>query len=309
MQHPVPLDRPETADRPSPARNLVVCRAGPSSLHPRWLDLPREQRSFDVILSFYSAEAFASFEPADGVEAVLVPGGKFDGLFTTLSGLDLSRYDYVWLPDDDIDTTSSTINAIFRLCREHGLAVAQPSLSRDSYFSHFLLNRCPGFHLRYTNYVEVMVPCLRMDLLRRVLPHFEGHMSGWGLDYVWCRFPESGAYRAAVLDCIEVHHTRPVGTVLQSVLAARGGLTSVEEEAQLKQRLGLVGRTVPLAFAGIRTSGRRIDGRRRTALAMTMSWLFDLNSFADRRQSFRSIRKEYRRQRRDPLDMTIIGDA
>ena len=291
------------------ARNLVVARVGNTSLHPRWLDLPRQQRDFDVLLSCYSPEAFASHVPSDGVDAVLVPGGKFDGLFTTLSGVDLTRYDYVWLPDDDIDTDTATINAIFRLCREHELAVAQPSLSRESYYSHFLLNRCPGFRLRYTNYVEVMVPCLRTDLLSRILPHFEGHMSGWGLDYLWCRLPESGAGRAAVLDCLEVHHTRPVGQVLKSVIAASGRLTSEEEEQRLRRKVGLVGRLAPIAFAGIRTDGRPVAGRFAMATAMAGSWLRDLRAFPDRRKALKAIRTEFRRQLTKTLDMSVLVDA
>jgi hypothetical protein len=291
------------------SRNLVVARVGKTSLHHRWLNLPHDQRSFDVLLSFYSPEAFASFVPLEGVEAVLVTGGKFDGLFSTLGGVDLARYDYVWLPDDDIDTTSSTINEIFRLCREYDLAVAQPSLSRDSYFSHFLLNRCPGFRLRYTNIVEVMVPCLRTDLLRRALPYFEGNMSGWGLDYVWCRFPESGACKAAVLDCLEVHHTRPVGQVLKSVVSASGGLSSEEEEERLKRKVGIAGQTVPLAFAGVRTNGRLVNGRLATALLMTLSWLGDLHHFPDRRKTLRAIRKEFQRQLRGKLDLTVLVEG
>ncbi|MFN3549841.1 MAG: hypothetical protein ACK4U0_20335 [Mesorhizobium sp.] len=287
-------------------RNLVVARVGMTSLHPRWLDRPYPRRTFDLLLSFYSAEAFAAFLPSEGVAAVLVPGGKFDGLFTTFAGVDLDRYDYVWLPDDDIDTNSETIDAIFALCRSHGLAVAQPSLTRDSFYSFFLLQRCPGFRLRYTNFVEVMVPCLRTDLLRRVMPLFEDHMSGWGLDYVWCRMPESGAGKCAILDAVSVHHTRPVGKVLKSVVVARGGRTPEEEQQRLFRRVGMVGAQGPVAFAGLRRCGIRVAGQGLMSLLMAASWMRDLYRFPDPRAAFKAIRHEYRRHRPQTFDTSPL---
>jgi hypothetical protein len=38
-------------------RNLVVVRAGDSSLHAGMLDIPYEERSYDVLLSFFSERA------------------------------------------------------------------------------------------------------------------------------------------------------------------------------------------------------------------------------------------------------------
>lgn len=89
----------------------------------------------------------------------------------------MSRYDYVWLPDDDIAARSADIDAIFDAMRHYELDIAQPSLTRDSYFTHFVLMSCPGFVLRYTNFVEIMVPCVKVGLLRTVLEDFKDSMS------------------------------------------------------------------------------------------------------------------------------------
>ncbi len=141
-------------------KNLVVVRAGKASLHPTWLNQSWETRSFDMIVSYYSEEAYAAHVAQPGVNAVLVKGGKWDGLYKTLTdeAVDLSAYDYIWLPDDDIETNGLAIETMFAMAREHGLTVCQPSLTPQSYFSHFLLIQCAAFRLRYTNYIEIMVP-------------------------------------------------------------------------------------------------------------------------------------------------------
>ena len=287
-------------------RNLVVVRAGRDSLHGRWLAVPAAQRSYDLVVSYYDPDAFAAFEPAEGVSAVLVRGGKWDGLFQTLAGLDIDAYEYFWLPDDDIAADADQVNAIFALCRDHGLAVAQPALTRDSHYSHFIFSQCPGFRLRYTNYVEIMVPCLGRELLRRALPLFEDTMSGFGLDYVWCRWPESGPFRAAILDAVAVHHTRPVGRVLRSAMAASGRPDPTEEERRLKLRFGLTGRTVPLAFAGILDNGEPVSGRLAMAARMGRAWWQDRAAFRDPAAARQGIARIVRRQLFKPLEMSTL---
>jgi hypothetical protein len=284
-------------------RNLVMVRAGENSLHHRWMDRPYRDRNFDVVLSFYSTDAHTRFVPGEGVTAVHVEGGKWDGLYKTLSALDLDAYDRIWLPDDDIDTCTDTINAMFSLCESYGLAVAQPALSRDSYFSHFIFNRCTSFRLRYTNYVEIMVPCLTIDVLKRALPYFENTMSGFGLDYIWCRWPEAGAFRVAILDAIEVRHTRPVGKILKSAMAAQGAVRAEEEEAQLKERFNLTGRTVPVAFAGVRMDGQHVVGRLSMMWHMTRDWLGERQDFRDPREAGWGILKIARRQLTKEIDL------
>lgn len=283
--------------------NLVVVRAGKSSLHQRWLDISDEKRSYDLVVSYFDESAFAAFSPQEGVTAVLIKGGKWDGLFKTFAEIDISAYDYFWLPDDDISCSAEDVNMVFHLCRAHGLVVAQPSLTRESYYSHFIFSQCPGFRLRYTNYVEIMVPCLHRDVLSRALPLFETTMSGFGLDYIWCRFPESGAFRVGILDAVAVHHTRPVGKVLNNAISSSGRAPAREEEAQLKARFSLARRTVSLAYAGIREDGQPVVGRLATGWRMLRGWWPDRAAFADRKRAYGGMFKIARRQVTKRLEM------
>lgn len=289
------------------ARNLVIVRAGAHSLHQRWLELPPERRDYELLVSFYDEDAFARFTPGEGVSAVLVRGGKWDGLFHTLRDIDLEAYEYVWLPDDDLSVSAEDVNSLFRLCREHRLTVAQPALTRDSYYSHFIFSHCPGFRLRYTNYIEIMAPCLHRDVLKRALPLFRDTMSGFGLDYIWCRWPESGAFRTAILDEIRMHHTRPVGGALRSAMAASGRPAPQIEEERLKREFALTRRIVPLAFAGILTDGQPVAGRISMGVTMCRAWWRDRAAFRDPRAARAGIVKTARRQLTKPLDMSLLN--
>lgn len=287
-------------------QNLVVVRAGDRSLHARWQDIPYADRDYDLLISYFSDAAYAAFTPEPGVEAVLVKGGKWDGLHATLLDRDLSDYDYIWLPDDDLDISAQDVNALFAAMRDHGLQIAQPSLTPDSYYSHFVFCRCPGFTLRYTNYIEIMAPCLHRDVLTRALPLFRGTMSGYGLDYIWCRWKEAGAYRVAILDEIAMHHTRPIGKALRSAMKDSGNLTSEEEEVILKQMFDLSKRTVPIVIGAILEGGQPLSGRVKTGWHMCRAWLSAFNQFSDRAKARAGIGKTARRQLSKPLDMSTI---
>lgn len=285
-------------------RHLVAVRAGDNSLHAAWLDRPYAERSFDLLVSYYAQAAFDRHVPQDGVTAILVKGGKWDGLYRSFQqlALDLDRYDYVWLPDDDIATNGAAIEQIFALSRQYDLALSQPALTQDSYYSYFPLLQCRAFRLRYTNLVEIMVPCLNRAMLKRALPLFETTMTGFGLDYVWCRWPESGPHRSAILDEVAVHHTRPVGQHLKSVVAGHGR----NEEAELQARFQIAGRTIPISYAGVTADGTRIDGRYRMALTMLRSWLADLRRFPDAKRARKQALQAFRRQFVKPLDLSPL---
>lgn len=288
---------------PAARRNLVVVRAGRGSLHPHWLDAG-QNRSWDLLVSLYDADA--SFTHPDDVRIVRQHGGKWDGLHALFAGTDiLDRYDYVWLPDDDIATTSPCIDAIFVAMRQHGLDVAQPSLTHDSYFSHFAFMSCPGFHLRYANFIEIMVPCLQVGLLKAVLDDFRDTLSGFGLDYIWCRLSPDSRYKAAIIDSITVHHTRPIGRALRSYMKT-SAVVAEDEEQILRARYAVRGRIRPLIYAAIDTGGRLRQGRVRLGLATAAAYLRARREFTVQESPIWKILQLLRRQLTHRLDLSQL---
>ncbi|MCU1642233.1 MAG: hypothetical protein JWN03_2508 [Nocardia sp.] len=202
-------------------RNLVVLRAGDSSLHEQWLAGPHP-RNWDLVVSYFGDDPLRF--RGDDVPRLDRKGPKWPALHHVLT-VDLAevidRYDYVWLPDDDLATDTASINDLFEYSARYRLSLAQPALTEDSYFSHEITLVDRRFELRYTDFVEIMAPCFSREFLTRYLPTFDKTQTGWGLDRHWPRFaPNTSAI--AIVDAVTVRHTRPVGGPNMAAARATG---------------------------------------------------------------------------------------
>ena len=273
--HAMPLDshareRPPGRDHP---RNLVVLRAGDASLHGEWSN--SEGRDFDVFISYYGANDDRHRCDADYYE--MRRGPKWPAIADLLRDhADLvDGYEAVWFPDDDLSVEGGTLNRMFALFHAHRLCLAQPALTRNSFFTWSTLLQRPRSVLRYTHFVEVMAPLFRRDALRRCQPTFDESTSGWGLDWIWPTLcADAGLGRMAVLDATPVRHTRPVGGELYRLnpeltpradadrLLRKYGLAEVRAEAKYSFD-GLVAETALPAWERFLFWIKRINGRRK----------------------------------------------
>ena len=209
-------------------RNLVVLRAGPNSLHRNW-SVPN--RSWKLAISSFETDDPARFPEADYFH--YFKGGKWDGIhaFFCANPDLLDDFDQFWLPDDDIDATPAQVETLFDVTENYKLELAQPSLTRDSYFFYPITLNTPFAILRYSNFVELMVPILNKSLLRRILPLLKLSKSGWGLDYVWSRMTSDPHSKCAIIDKISVRHTRPFGSALAKEIKRLGGSSRSEMDS------------------------------------------------------------------------------
>jgi hypothetical protein len=111
---------------------------------------------------------------------------------------------------------------MFEIAKREDLSLCQPSLTPDSYFSFPVTLTIPAFELRYTDFVEAMVPCFRHDLLLQCVSTMSDTMSGWGLEYVWSARAIAGGGRVAIIDAVRVVHTRPVGGPNYKLMEEKG---------------------------------------------------------------------------------------
>ena len=189
----------------------MICRAGRTSLHPRWLG-DSSSRNWDLIVSTYHDDT-----PLTGDERLVhaFAGAKLPGLadLFTRHWHVIAEYERIWLPDDDLDANQATIDRMFELAKRHDLSLFQPALTPDSYVSWPITLRHAGFALRYTNFIETMAPGFSLSLLTQLRASFATSVIGWGLDFYWPRFTELG--QTAILDSTPVRHTRPVSGALQ----------------------------------------------------------------------------------------------
>jgi hypothetical protein len=226
------------------SRNLVLARVGPGSLHQRWID-HSTPRDWDLYLSPYAPIAP---EAGAGCEVgPVISGPKWSGVREVLNGWDGWRdYDYVWLPDDDIDASQATIGAMFDVARAVGLDLFAPALQESSHYAHFstMVNR--RFFGRWVGFVEIMIPAFSTQALERLLPTLDLTETGWGwgLDSLW---PSLLDYEnVGIIDATPVVHTRPVGEMRdldlsRRVLAESDRIMADNDCRQLHATLGAFG--------------------------------------------------------------------
>lgn len=251
----------------SDRRFLTIVRAGNGSLHPTWLT-GAGSRSWDIIVSYYDEDPDRFCAP--DVTCIDSKGPTWPALDMLLPAHPklIERYDYFWLPEDDLATDMDTINRLFATSAERGLEVAQPSLIGDSYSTDLVALRHENIEIRSTSFVEVMAACLSSKMLARALPFFTENLSGWGIDFMRSMLPDDPDHGIALLDRVAVTHTRPIGGSNDPTLRACARSPLDELRTFCKQRdvdpkivtHHAVGRNGQLLTAG--RSDRLFDRRR-----------------------------------------------
>lgn len=189
-------------------RALVVCQAGQSAGVDRWAH--SADRDWDLMLNYYDA---GGQRHGLGDYVFFQKGTKFTAmkLLTDMFGDILAAYDHVLFIDDDIETTSSDLDALFATCRRERLDLAQMSLTADSACNwKQLYSRQGGTGPRNVSAVEIMMPVFSRRALEWIAPTLGQSISGFGLDLVWGKLVAQNGGRIAVIDDIAARHARPV---------------------------------------------------------------------------------------------------
>ncbi len=223
-----------------PKRYLVICTVGThDSAHKQWID---PARNFDLFLVNYGDIPGLYKEDAD--RYFEIPGFKLQILAQAIreSIKEVSEYYAVWLPDDDLDGISVTqVNKLFRFFEDYELDLAQPAVANE-YFNHIVTHRQPGCRMRFVNFVEMMCPLFRTEVLLDQLHLFSLNQSGMGIDYLWSqntlkwKLPGNPLYHknVAIIDEISVVHRKKMslsGPYYQKLAAM--GIDPVRETEQL----------------------------------------------------------------------------
>lgn len=187
---------------------LIIARVGDRSLHPHWLT--DGQPMFDCFLSYFGDEPDKYRDQATYYEQK--KGGKWPEIARIVqeNWSVVSQYQAVWFPDDDLLCNAADINRLFSFMLAFDIALAQPALTMNSYFSHSSLLQQQNTALRLTNFVEVMAPVLSAKTLSKLKHTFSQSPSGWGLDNLWPNLL-TAEEKIAVIDAVAVVHTRPLG--------------------------------------------------------------------------------------------------
>ncbi len=195
-------------------RHLVVLRANEQSLHPHWeRDLPDDQRSWDLCVSFYGRAASYPLDDFSEFTSFQTQERKFQAIRSLLLSNPLLRdYDYFMFPDDDLQMSWGDINRAFHAMHRWGLRIAQPSLKSGGHINYSATLQDHVYRVRFTNMVEVMIPMMSRDVLRDCLGTFDLTRSSFGIDYVWSKVADVRLNHVGIIDDVAVLHTRPTAT-------------------------------------------------------------------------------------------------
>lgn len=187
----------------------------------------------------------------------------------------VAPYDYVFLWDEDVDTTFFDAEEYLRIVRKHGLEISQPGLdaTRGKTSYEVLIRRdnggeihkntiggpgkCPDVHRRpCSGFVEVMAPVFTREawacawhMVQNDLVH------GWGLDLNFWRCVEDPEEKIGVVDAQYVaHRSRPTLTRQGNPETSGGGGGNVrgrawQEFADFKNRIRNAERAQQAALA------------------------------------------------------------
>jgi hypothetical protein len=205
--HPLAVVKAHSGAR---RRNMVLVRCGGRSTHRRLYPL-HEARNWDCVLSCYEPPQPQDLAQADCV----ITGGvsKWDAFSQARfehPALGFDAYEHFFLVDDDVEfRVGADIDRLFDIAREHKLAICQPSLSPQSYAAWAVTRRHDSWFLRYTNFVECMVPLFDAQAVRLLEQDIRAAVSGCGLDLIF-HSVLGGERRLAVIDAVSVTHTQPI---------------------------------------------------------------------------------------------------
>lgn len=186
--------------------NCVFIPTGDNSLHRQLL---QGEADFDLHLLIYdkSYNKWRNDTAYIGADS----GYKMDMTYRYLQRHTeyLEHYEYFFLMDDDIEMSTEEVNKLFRYMRKYHLRIAQPSLVMSYYtYEHTLHN--PTCILRYTNYVEMMMPCFSQEALKLVLPTFEKKVRWMGIEWHWPVLIYTNKKDIAIIDDIKAIHGKPL---------------------------------------------------------------------------------------------------
>ena len=219
---------------------LVILRCGDKSLHRDWCSA---DQSWDLAASYFGDDAALAFPEATYVHRY--KGGKWDGIFDFCRNHPevMDKYDYFWFPDDDIAADPQSLERLFKIVADNRFELSQPSLKVGSYVSHLItLHNCL-FQFRNVNFVELMVPLVSRNVFQKILPLFQKARSGFGIDFVWNQFTSDPSRSVAIIDAVQVEHTRPVGGALHKMIKASGVASPQQEQKAFLAAYGPVSYT------------------------------------------------------------------
>lgn len=183
------------ADRENTAEGIAVelQRSQRWSVDQRWVALGRAEAPPTV--AALTVERLERMTP------------KFQIVNRLLSPIPLGDYEYVLLTDDDIELPAGFLDRYLELTTRHGLSLAQPARTHDSYIDHSLVEQLDGLDARWTRFVEIgPFLSIHRTAVSSLVPFDEASPMGWGYDFAWPVVMERAGLKLGIVDATPIGH-------------------------------------------------------------------------------------------------------
>ena len=122
------------------------------------------------------------------------------------------NYNYVGVIDDDIIFKISDFNFLLHIATIHNLDVFQPSIAKESYFSHRRFVNRSGLMVSSIDWVEIMAPFYRQNLLLACEKYFLKTISGQGVDVFLMPVLQilNNQTKTGIVHSVQIKHARPI---------------------------------------------------------------------------------------------------
>lgn len=166
-------------------------------------------KDFDFLIFVYDDTAFKE-EIFNKCKFIYESGFKWQFAKRYLTPEVCSKYDYIFFWDDDIGIEQFSYKDFIAVMEENRLDMAQPALSRQSYYFHEITLKNTRYSIgRFTDFVEIMVPVFSNAAWIKFWERLLKEDNGWGLGYdlVIKRLLD---FNVGIIDSQPVTHTLPV---------------------------------------------------------------------------------------------------
>jgi hypothetical protein len=196
-------------------KNIIIAPCGNKSnfFSDFWLN-SIEVKEFDICILFYD-NVILQKDRFKNVEYFYhLKDFKYKMIYELLINENpelLTKYEYFYFLDDDIEIDTFNINKIFQLSDFFNISIASASLTSNSFYSwKFFKNKKNSF-CRFVGQIEVMSPLFSRESLITCLPTFIENNSSWGIELIWSKLLGYPKDKLVVFDCIQMKHASAVG--------------------------------------------------------------------------------------------------
>ena len=156
------------------------------------------------------------------VHRLVVPMGdrsKFANVNYAVSQVDLEKYDWIIVTDDDITTPAGLLDECLLLAGKLNLQIFQPAHRFHSFCTYQVNQRHWHTLARETYFVE-SGPLLgfHQSTFKSLLP-FPSLQWTWGIDVYWSELARRRDWKIGVVDAIPIRHKRRIGRSYGQVTA------------------------------------------------------------------------------------------